>query len=154
MNKMNRFAGWVTVYTDASVSSTRCGIAYYIRHDHGTIKDAEELPRGEHGSFSAECMALARALEIVRDDVPYKPVGLFVRTDNMSLVEVIKGQNRNKSAEAQAVRDMINCIGVPVRVEHVKAHTRRNDRRSWINRWVDLASRTGRTYFSDEELAG
>jgi hypothetical protein len=139
-----------TINTDASFSRKfrRGAGAYWIKGDNDfSVRGSFMFKQELHSSFIAELLTFERAFQEVNKVVNPDHRGavvLFVNTDSMFVVNVLKGtanikSHRNKHA-VLAIQHAIKEYKVIPR--HVKAHTDDlTEARSWVNDWCDRAAR-------------
>lgn len=154
-----------TINTDAShdPATGTAAWAAWIKSSHYKITDAGLFPEPVINSSVAETLAVEQALilldnlinheQFLRDHHDQGKIVLYINTDSMWTINVLKGMvKRSKHvAVARRVRSLAEPFTIIPR--HVKGHTAGEDSRSWVNNWCDRQAR-GLVRKKLEELNG
>jgi ribonuclease HI len=149
----------ITLITDASVNSQyhRCGYGFYIGCAEGKLQKAGLLRLRSRDVVMAELHCIANGLHTLKHS-KFKPVSaVWIWCDNLHCVNIISGEQRGfRDPEHRKVTDEIwflmmeICMGngktirdvdAMFKIQHVKAHTGREDKISKINEWCDQNAR-------------
>ena len=133
---------WVTLYCDASYSMEHGGAwSIWLRSDKGRIVRSGKCPPEVTDATAAELYAALRGIEIARDEMGAEAVQ--VNSDCSAVVSSMgKGYRWLGRKNLRQLQDRILRTGVKLRPKHVKAHTGKDDVRSYLNRRCDnLANR-------------
>jgi ribonuclease HI len=151
----------ITVYTDASVcSKTKCGgWAAWIKAGPGNTLLANGAFKGEVvNSTDAELRAIANALVVVKKNFETTGAIIVFVTDSQGAIDAIDGvkngisknrakRRRKKGKPELAWEAVCKSIianipdGCEARFNKVKAHSRADGKRSYVNNLVDKACR-------------
>lgn len=130
---------FITLYTDASYKplQKKAQIAWKGKCELGEISSAQVID--SHDVHHAEMMAILFGIADAMECFPALE-GFFINSDNLACVQTFwtfKRYRCPKSARG-AFRE-INLItqGRWIRAKHVKAHTKGQDIRSYMNKTVD-----------------
>lgn len=133
---------YLTINTDASFHpiSKKSGFAFYIVCNSFKIQKSGNFNTGIDDSLMAEtkCIGNAIATTLGRKDLP-QVKNIIINTDCLSAVSKI---NNSSEEYCVKIRELIeklktrtNCV--TFKFKHVKAHSNKNDARSWVNDWCD-----------------
>ena len=141
----------VTIYTDASFSHTQKDASYacWIKCNLGTVKHCDVIPFlcecPNHAEMYGICKSVVYALGKWGDEVST----IFINTDSQFSIKVITGEwyRTRKSAYVNLGSNLVDWVkenypNVTIRCKYVKAHTGKNDKRSFINDWCDKSSKS------------
>jgi ribonuclease HI len=137
---------YITINTDASFChKTKIGgYAFWIKSDFFTIKKQGHFNSLVDNSTDAElrCIANAIATLSVQNLGGYEYI-LVINTDSKGAVGWMKNP-QNKTAlicklQLDNLLELTNCTFV--KWKHVKAHSNKDDARSFVNDWCDKMSR-------------
>lgn len=152
---------YLTINTDASYNDKTgaAGFAYWIVAD---IPNQERpsrffgVGRGRQADVNeSELTAILRAVRRVKAERVWRYADRIVfNTDSMKAIELLSrlkkrvplGSHTPKRlrAVANAVWDIVKEWKKSVDFRHVRAHTDKDDKRSYVNRWCDVESRRAR----------
>ena len=141
-NTRTKGIGCITINTDASLSGEHHigGYAFVIVSDQFRIKQSGCFKSAVLDSTQAELMAIGNALHtlIKMQDLPMA-YWLIINTDSVASIRKIKDPNCPTSKKVNALwKKVIHRIkSKKNRIRHVKAHTTKEDARSYVNRWCD-----------------
>lgn len=138
-----------TINTDASYHHKKevAAWACWIKSSHYLIKKAELFEEFPANSSTAEALAIENALAALDDLISAEEflqhqrdtvgIKLYINTDSMWTIQAIRGNvKRSKHlAIAHRVKSLADRYEIDIR--HVKAHTDKDDARSWVNDWCD-----------------
>lgn len=137
----------VTIYTDASIKKDGTATyAYRAKSKYGTIT-GKGLINEEVGNSTnkAEHFAIRTAIKKVMKKWKESKV-YFINTDSLqccitywrlSGLKGRGGKSRDIVDEVKRVINYFNDNDLIIRLKHVKGHTGKGDRRSWLNNWCD-----------------
>lgn len=134
---------YLTINTDASFHPIKktSGYAFYIKTDDFTIKSSGGFRKQEPKNIAeAEIMCIGNAVHHALNLAKLPKVDfIIINTDCMAAINAIKKGNDGLGGK---VKDMIaalalRCGGAKYKVKHVRAHTNKDDSRSWVNNWCD-----------------
>ena len=136
---------WVTMYTDASYYDNRkeAGWAYWLKSDKGRIIN-KGVEKAECSNVAELIAALKGIEECIRSWPDTK--GISINSDNMSVVQGIYPdgpfyKNENIRLLQLKIQKLAKDSNIQLKSKYVRAHTGRNDSRSYINRRVDTLSK-------------
>lgn len=129
----------VTIYTDASrIPDTEAtAYAFWIRSDTHRITRARICPASVDGVCEAELYAIYQAVGCVLKW--HEAVDCYIiNSDSKEALYRLERHKGKTEVQTRLVKATLGLIGESrVILRHVKAHTGRNDVRSWLNRWCD-----------------
>lgn len=138
-----------TINTDASYhSKTKIAAwAYWIKSDHYLIKGSGLFDQEVSNSSVGELLAMEKAIERITRLVEEEPflqyyrdkgtIILHFNSDSLFSIYMITGLTRRSKhlQHGKRIRSLLEPYTVVAK--HVKAHTDKTDKRSWVNRWCD-----------------
>lgn len=141
---MKRDSFFITLYTDASVrpKEFKTQVAWSGRCAQGTINGKKEVSYTNDTGL-AELIAIREAIKYSVVKFP-ELEGIFINADNIEAVSCFwTFKNKKPRLELTEVIMSINALlaGRWIRAKHVKAHTGKDDVRSYMNRLVDKKTR-------------
>lgn len=133
----------VTINTDASHSAKyNCAsFAFWAVCNQGKIVKSGVFKNDVKGSSYAEFMCVVNALHAVLNHTQWTGIDkIIINTDCLHVVHLINDRKSVLPAKRK-IKDAYNKLlrnkGIEVVCRHVKAHTTKDDARSWVNRWCD-----------------
>jgi ribonuclease HI len=137
----------ITINTDASCSEAYGGYAFWIVCDAGKIQKAGKIKAEIKGSQQAEMMCIANALHTLKHS-KFKSISkVIINTDSTPCIQALTGFKSSWEGAKECLFTMMEiCIanGKSIRevsemfeFRHVKAHTGKKDKRSFVNEWCD-----------------
>ncbi|RZJ89600.1 MAG: hypothetical protein EOO20_10495 [Chryseobacterium sp.] len=137
----------ITINTDASFSDVYGGYAFWIVCDAGKIQKAGKIKAKIRGSQQAEMMCIANALHTLKHS-RFKGISkVIINTDSQPSINALTGFKSSWEGAQECLFTMMElCIanGKSIRdvgeffeFRHVKAHTGKKDKRSFVNEWCD-----------------
>lgn len=145
---------WVTLYTDASwhPSDGLTSWAFWARHDGGRITsygmcpdEIEDINQGEMYAIAQGMYRVLQKLEGIE--------GFYITTDSLAAKGYFEnpdlGTDRDSAKDTRnpitlrlkkAFDDIVDRHELEIDLRHVKAHTGRDNTRSWLNDWCDKAA--------------
>jgi len=132
--------GGVTINTDASFKKGIGAYAYWIKCDHFTLKGSGYFKDKVKDPSVAEAQCIANAIVALTNYVKDLQFDyMVINTDSMWCVNGIKAPKNEIftliAGLLNKFKDKTNCNKLSVR--HVKAHTGKKNKRSWVNNWCD-----------------
>lgn len=141
--KVVKKSDFITLYTDASYyhQTKRATLGYSGKCAFGQIQNTIHLEDIKDNNV-AEILAIEAAINESLEAYP-ELEGFFVNTDSKTSQSVLMQINNIKSEEMHVIRERImHKIGTRwIRTKWVKAHTNKNDIRSYMNNKVDSLTR-------------
>ena len=141
----------VTINTDASCINGFGGYAFWIVCDAGKIQRAGKIKSKVKGSQQAEMMCIANALYTLKHSRFKSITKIIINTDSQPCIQALKGFKSSFDGAIECLFTMMEiCVshGLTLRdnykmfeFRHVKAHTGKKDKRSFVNEWCDKESR-------------
>ncbi len=145
----------ITAYTDAShcPDTQYGGWACWVKYSKfETLQASGFFKEKTHDSTEAELKAIANALAVIAKRIRPENTIIVIVTDSEMARSYIAKSNRTpgknskyraawerKAALAKAVNDLIPS-GCELRVNKVKAHSKSDGKRSYVNNLVDKAA--------------
>lgn len=132
----------ITINTDASFSpqTNIGGYAFYIVCDHFKVRKSGKFKNKPKNSLDAEIMAIGNAFHhlLNRNDLP-KTKWLIVNTDCTYAINSIRNSIPGRSKEVFILwQKLISKVeSKKNKFRHVKAHSGKDDARSYVNEWCD-----------------
>lgn len=133
---------YLTINTDASFcpDTKAGGYAFYIRGDDFKLTKAGSFKYKVKNPTDAEAKCIINALHTLSiQSLPQVDV-IVINTDSKTCIDHMSGLQPSKlygRGKALAHRIKNKCRAEEVKFKHVKAHTGKNDSRSWVNEWCD-----------------
>lgn len=136
----------VTIYTDASRNDL-CAWAFWARSDAGRIIENGLCPDDIQTVNEAEMFAILYAINAVRQDWPHTN-RVLVKADNQHAIRLYEDLNKLSKVETEArmqrafwelTKDLKR-----VRVEWVKAHTKKDTMQAYLNKQCDYLAKKAR----------
>lgn len=143
----------ITLYADASYAKGIGGGAYWAKADGAT--DCGMFPIFDSkDSGEAETVTVLHAALLTLEGPQFALIRynalLVIVCDCMSVKHYMEGERRiyDRNPTIKSLRARLDAmtarLGIRVKVNHVKAHTGRKDRRSWVNDWCDRNAKAAR----------
>lgn len=133
---------YLTINTDASFCphGKVGGYAFYIICDSFKITKSGAFKKKLQNPSDAELKCIINALHTVDVQRLPKVDVVIINTDSMNCITGIENANTGKLYGKAKV--LINNIKTKtgakeVKMKHVRAHTNKNNARSWVNEWCD-----------------
>lgn len=135
---------WATLYTDASWCQDLGGAwAIWLRSEKGRIVQSGKCPPEIFDPTLAEFYAVLMGVQIASK--AWAAQAVLINSDCMAVVQGLGSKYRWSSSKAvRRLQDKILRTGPLLRTKHVKAHTRGQDIRSYLNRQVDRLANQAR----------
>lgn len=141
----------ITINTDASWIEGFAGYAFWIVCDAGKIQKAGKIKSKVKGSQQAEMMCICNALHTLKHS-RFKGINkVIINTDSEPCILALKNFKSSFEGAKECLYMMMEiCVanGMTLRdsnkmfeLRHVKAHTGKKDKRSFVNEWCDKESR-------------
>lgn len=134
---------YLTINTDASFHPIKktSGYAFYIKCDDFTLKHSGVFKNNiPENSMEAELMCIGNAVYAVLNlkDVP-KVDCIIINTDCIPAIHRIMKKKHPLGIKVKSLIDSLKwkCGQANIKIKHVKAHTNKQDSRSWVNDWCD-----------------
>lgn len=137
----------ITVNTDASFcpNTHAAGFAFWLSSSLGRVYKSGAL-KEVHDSGEAEMQAVANALHTIMTHPNYKGKKfstIWINSDCTPVLGRIQSRSEKTVSErfiAKALSSLLTCGGLFL-CRHVKAHTRTDTARSFVNHWCDVHAR-------------
>lgn len=114
-------SGWFVLNTDGAAKGTPgpAGGGAIIRDEGGNLISAISIKLGHCSAFRAECLALARGLELAKD---LQIAKLEVQLDNLACTQILQGKEELRNECAHIFKKCCELINAPnweVKIIHV-----------------------------------
>lgn len=137
----------ITINTDASFSNVYGGYAFWIVCDQGKIQKAGKIKSRIKGSQQAEMMCIANALHTLKHSRFKNITKVVINTDSVTCINALGTFKSTIDGAKECLFTMMEiCVanGMTLRdcskmfeFRHVKAHSGKKDKRSFVNEWCD-----------------
>lgn len=138
-----------TINTDASFdpNTGAASFAFWIKSTHFVMKGARLINEHVTNSSVAELLGVEAALhylhdlvaeqQFLSDQLKTNGIKVYFNTDSMFVLDVMNGRIKSKrnAAVIERFRPLLEDYNCEFR--HVKAHTRKDTARHWVNDWCD-----------------
>lgn len=134
---------YLTINTDASFHPIKktSGYAFYVRSDEFTLKHSGIFKnQTPNNSTEAELMCIGNAIYAMLNNIELGKVDfIIINTDCKPAIHQIMKSRPVLGAKIKAMIESLRWKlgGAKLRIKHVKAHTNKDDARSWVNNWCD-----------------
>jgi ribonuclease HI len=136
---------YITINTDASFcgSTKSGGYAFWIKGERIAIKKHGGFKDDVKNSTEAEMRAIANAVFVLLKRNPKNFNIIIFNTDSKQSIAHI---NNPLTDLAKQINNYINQLKEVTNAEmiefrHVKAHSGKADKRSWVNEWCDVKAK-------------
>lgn len=137
----------LTINTDASFcgKTNAGGWAFYIRHDKFFSKKAGKFKSKVKDSSEAETKCIANALtEVLNQPNIGNTRRIIINTDSKIAIRQIERQITEFGLRAHSLLNQLveKLKADSYEFRHVRAHTGKNDKRSYVNEWCDKEAKS------------
>jgi hypothetical protein len=152
-----------TIFSDASHSGNKAGWAMWAKFRGQTIRSSDGIKFPVESIHDAETIALASAImRSIKDfDLPLDAIVVIQSDSTQALAALLWAANRHESTNVRIAKNTdavpkaskkltgerasfadrafraIDEHNLTVYLKHVRAHTKKDDARSWVNEWCD-----------------
>lgn len=147
----------ICVNTDASFNKkAQVGTwAYWIVSNSGRLHGSGALKKSCYDSTEAEMKAICNALTVITEkpELMAKAKTIFINTDSMNAIHIFTDDKKAinkwglKKKNYEIVRNLYRhlknkkFLGKEIIFKHVKAHQGTDEKRTWVNNWLDHSAK-------------